>query len=183
VGNDKPSGKRHRPIVGALIKLYRQRLGTIAWLEGPPKSMSRSWRGGDDFAGNESARLEQAEELKRDLHHILHVINIYLPQWDPATVRPIRPKSAWEARPPGGWTRAAMATLRECCEPLTIADIVAAICERHDIELATVAERARVHTAVNNGLKRTHDRQLEAIGGEPMHWWLKTRPRPSESNF
>lgn len=166
---------RFPQLVAALTKLYRRYLGELLWLEAPPKSMNRKWRGGREFLEDAPTRAARADHIREALPHIAFVIGIYEPTWHAASAEPIQPSVSHSARPrpPTGWTGAALAVLKDSDEALTIAEIVAVICERYDIDISTVAERQRCHTAVNNPLMRRHRHLLVCHDTTPARWSLR----------
>jgi hypothetical protein len=170
------SPRKHNPIAAALKRLYRRLLGELAWIEEPPKTMARKSRDRDKFEAAQPARTVRACEIREDLPHVAHVVRLYDPTWDPTTAKPIRPHARHAAtpKPKGGWALATLAALRETDDDLTVAEIVMAICDRHDIENKSVSDRQRCHTAVNNALV-TKRRQgfVEKLDGRPSRWSLK----------
>jgi hypothetical protein len=176
VTGNSPSPGRHDPIGGALKGLYRRRLGMLQWIEAPPKTMDRASRDGDAFRAAAPGRAAEAEKIKEDLPHIAYVVRLYDPTWDPASAKPIRPHTKHRAtpKPRGGWALAMLTVLRGTHEPLTVTEIVEAICDQHDIINETVSDRQRCHTAVTGAL-RTRSRQGLVIkhDGRPVRWSLK----------
>ena len=170
-----PVPEKNKIARGALKKLYQRYLGELARIEAPPKSMNRKWRGRDEYLEAAPARAARADQIREALPHLAYVIRIFDPTWDPLTAKPIQPSRRHDDRPrPSiGWSRAALMVLREADEPLTIAEIVSVICDRYDIDISTVEESQRCHTAVNNPLMATYKHQLVANGGQPARWSLK----------
>ena len=157
-----------------LEKLYRTLLGERERIVKPPKRVRRleADRVADD-AGAEQ-RASRLKEIDEALPHIAFVLKLYRPEWLESDVRPIRPKADWSNLPPNGWSAAAVDVLRETNEPLTIAEIVALVGDRYDVDLSTVPLRQRAHTSVNHGLKRSFGHLLRRHGGRPERFTLES---------
>lgn len=155
-----------------LIKLYRRLLGELNWIEAPPKTMERAWRGGRAFKEGALERAERAIEIREHLVHIAYVIRLYIPDWDSATAEPIRPHSKQSVAPPGGWGEATLDVLRETEEPLAISEIIAAICERYEIDYSSVKLREQYRPVINGVLKRLSG-VVVADESEPRRWALR----------
>ncbi|HEX3918685.1 MAG TPA: hypothetical protein VHW60_15215 [Caulobacteraceae bacterium] len=126
----------------------------MADIENPAKSKTRAWRGRDRFLAEADQRAARAEEIKLGLPQIEFVIRIYDPDWDRSTAKIVKPHNQTDKNPHGTWTATALDILREADRPLTIAEIVQQSCEVLDETLASVSERQRRHTAINNTLRR-----------------------------
>jgi len=161
-------------LVQGLQKIYGRLLGELQWIEAPPRTMNRPSRSRDAFNAEKPIRLARATEIKEQLPHLVYVIHMLAPDWRPEDAKIVRPSKGWSNAPPGGWIGAAMAVLNAATHYITIADIVEEVTRRYDIDTSYVAVRQRLHTAINNSLKRRRD-ILESDGGKPEAWALKTK--------
>ena len=158
----------------ALQAYYGRLLGELSWIEAPPKTMNRRSRRRDEFEASEPERLARAERIRDDLPHVLHVIRMLEPEWQPEAAKAVRPSKGWKQAPPGGWIGAARRVLQEAEAFLTIADIVEEVAAIYDIDISDVADRQALHTAINNSLMRRRD-ILVSDGGSPAAWALASK--------
>lgn len=161
-------------LLSALTTKYRELLGELAWIENPPKRMQRAAERERHEAGA-AMRAARADQIKEALPHLAHVIRMYDPEWDAAAVLPIRPKAKKAGLPPQGIPAAVFDVLRDNLgRRLTVAEIVDAIADKHDLDVSTVSARQKLHTAVNHRLVYDVTGQVLRDGGRPRRWWLRT---------
>lgn len=154
--------------------MYGKLLGELRSIEVPTKRTN--WRIVTEraYAEGKPERDRRKAAILEALGHIAYVARLLDPKWDAEQVKPIRPHSTHAPKPPSGWRGAAFEVLRRADEPLTIREIVDQIGDRYHIDLSTVAERQRIHTAVTNGLKRASG-ELTVTPDQPNRYSLKMR--------
>ncbi len=141
--------------------LYGRWVGELDWIENPPKSMRRKWRGRDAFLEGADDRARRAEQIKDALPHILYVIRLLDPDWGPEMAKPVRPRKAPMPAPPLGWAEAALNVLRDAADYLSVSEIVDEIAERHDeVDLSVVGARQNAQIAVSATLLKSYRRLL-----------------------
>lgn len=164
------------------LKLFYGRwAGELAWIENPPKSMGRKWRGRDEFAAAAAEREQRAEAIREALPHILYVIQLVDPAWRAEMAKLVRPHRQREPAPPVGWPEATMMVLRGATDYMQVTQIVDEIANTYDeVDLTPVGARTKAALAVSGSLLRTY-RHLLIEDPEGGGWALTSRV-PSFSN-
>lgn len=162
-----------KQLIAQLNGLYGRTAGELLWLETPPKSMNRAWRGRDAFEAESELRAERLA-LLRDLVPQIEAVLRYLDaDWSPADAKIVKPHRSQKGKVPSvGWTEAAFEVLRQSAEPLSIAEIASLVCQHYDISFETVAQTQRAHTAINNALVNRNRHLLISDDGAPARWRL-----------
>lgn len=173
----KNSGKQ---LTSHLKRLYGRLGGELHWIENPPKLRQKKWRGGEAFAAEAGERETRAKEIREALPHIVYVIQMFDPEWDPDQEKLIRPLRRGPNRPPQGWADAAYDVLRETGEWLTVREILDHVAERHDLSIDDGPAHVQAYGAINAALQRAQQ-GLVNDGGLPPRWALKSRQRGNES--
>lgn len=155
----------------ALKAEYGRLLGRLRWLEKPPKTMSRKWRGGQAFQAQEPLRREEAARLTEALLHLGYVIRLAEADWDDATVKIVRPNSGWSRAASRSFVEEAWRVLDDEVHYITMSEIADEVAGRLSISMDDVASRQRLHTTINNGLMARRD-LLHDDGGTPRAWAL-----------
>ena len=155
--------------------IYGRLVGEVKGIENPPRSMDRAWRGREAFQAATSEREARAERIKAALPHMEQVIRLFDPDWRPEMAKVVKPSRPKLPGPEGGWVTAAMEVLHDADAYLSGAEIVEEIARRHDLDISTVAQRQRAHTAVTGPLNRQHSHLLDRNGREPTLFALKSR--------
>ena len=169
----KNSGKQ---LTSHLKRLYGRLGGELRWIENPPKLRQKKWRGGEAFAAEAAERETRAEEIREALPHIVFVIQMFDPEWDPDQEKLIRPLRRGPNRPPHGWADAAYDVLRENGDWLTVREMLDRVVERHDLSVDDGPAYVQAYGAINAALQRAK-RGLVNDGGQPPRWALKARQR------
>lgn len=154
-----------------LTRVYAKLLGERSRIDNPPRRVTRLIPDRQAFDNEAPERALRREEIEVSLLHLRHVIKMLDPEWSSSDVVPIKPNAGRGRRPPGGWIGAALDCLREAGTPMTVAEIVTWIAEKHDFDVSTVEFRQKYHTAVNNSLMRFRDNLIE-LKGYPTKWAL-----------
>lgn len=160
-------------VLSGLKRLHRKLLGELEHLRKPPNGRVVLIPTMEELQARQNERRQRAAQISTDLMHVEHVILMLEPEWEPHFSKPIRPRRVREGLPPQGFVGSALNILRESPGPLTIAEIVAIMAERYDLDITTVAQRQRIHTAVNNPLMGAYRDALVCHGGKPMRWSLR----------
>lgn len=155
-----------------LQRHYAKMLGELAWLDAPPKRLTRLLPDRQRFEAERPVRDARRAAIIEALPHLAYVIRMFAPDWDETSVKPIRPRAAKSGLPPQGISGAAIDILREAEQPLSIAEIVVRIADKHDLEVDSVGQRQKYHTAVNNALKSTFRDVIAKVDGYPERWFL-----------
>lgn len=155
------------------MRHYAKLVGELGWLDNPPKRLTRLLPDQERFEAEQPARQARREAVLEALPHLEYVIRMFEPEWDRAAVKPIRPRAPKSGLPPQGISGAAIDILREADQPLSIAEIVSRMADRHDLEIDTVAQRQKYHTAVNNTLKSTFRDAIAKVEGYPERWFVR----------
>jgi hypothetical protein len=108
------------------------------------------------------------------LPHIVYVIQMFEPDWNPEQEKLIRPHRRGPNRPPHGWADAAFDVLREDGDWLTVREMLDRIVERHDLSVDDGPAHVQAYGAINAALQRAQ-RGLVNDGGQPPRWALKAR--------
>ena len=172
----KNSGKQ---LTSHLRQLYARLGGELRWIENPPKLRQKKWRGGEAFAAEAGGRETRAEEIREALPHIVYVIQMFDPEWDPAREKLIRPLRRGPNRPPHGWADAAYDVLRETGDWLTVREMLDRVVERHDLSVDDGPAYVQAYGAINAALQRAQ-RGLVNDGAQPPRWALKSRQSGNE---
>lgn len=167
----KNSGKQ---LTGHLKTLYARLGGELRWIENPPKLRQRKWRGGDAFVAQAGEREARAEDIRQALPHVIYVIQMFEPDWDPEQEELIRPLRRGPNRPPQGWADAAFDVLRGADDWLTVREMLDRIVERHDLSIDDGPAHVQAYGAINAALQRA-TRGLVNDGGQPPRWALRSR--------
>ncbi len=157
----------------ALKRYYARLLGRRQRLLAPPKYETRLVPDRERYAVEEPERLREIEQITADLPHVEYVIRMLDPKWDEKDVKPIRPHNRGPAPLPSTTIAgAAMDALRETGQPLTMGEITRLVAERYDVDISTSDTYQRLHTAVNNGLKKIFSTHIKSVGGSPERFIL-----------
>lgn len=161
-------------LLGHLKTVYARLGGELRWIENPPKLRTKKWRGGEAFAAEAGDREARAEQLREAIPHIVYVIRMFEPEWNPEQQKLIRPLRRGPNRPPHGWADAAFDVLREADDWLTVRDMLDQIVERHDLKVDDGPAHVQAYGAINAALQRA-TRGLVNDGGQPPRWALRSR--------
>lgn len=167
----KNSGKQ---LTTHLKSLYARLGGELRWIENPPKLRQKNWRGGQAFAAEAAEREARAEEIRTALPHVVYVIQMFEPEWDPGQEKLIRPLRRGPNRPPPGWADAAYEVLREADDWLTVREMLDLVVERYDLKVDDGPAYVQAYGAINAALQRAKQ-GLVNDGGEPPRWSLRSR--------
>ena len=172
----KSTGKQ---LTAHLKRLYGRMGGELHWIENPPKLRQKNWRGGEAFAAEAGERQARAEDIRTAIPHIVYVIQMFEPDWNPEQEKLIRPLRRGPNRPPHGWADAAFDVLREDGEWLTVREMLDRIVERHDLSVDDGPAYVLAYGAINAALQRAQ-RGLVNDGAQPPRWALKSRQSGNE---
>ncbi len=160
---------------GQLKLFYGYLAGELMYIEKPPKSMDRKWRGREAFQAQAEARRERADRLQEALPQLLHVIQFLDPEWLPEMAKLVAPYKDRGAAPPVGWVEAAFSVLREADRHLSIGEVVKEIADRYDeVDLTPVGARQKAALAVSASLLDTY-RHLLVEHPDGRKWALAGR--------
>lgn len=152
-------------LVHQLKGFYGRWAGELRYIENPPKSMGRKWRGRDAFEAAADERLQRAEHLREALPHIEYVIRLIEPEWRPEMAKLVRPSRGMGQRPPIGWAEAGLNVLEEATGYMTVGEMVEEIADRYDeVDLAPVGARQNAAIALSATLLRTYRHLLVSDG-------------------
>ena len=112
--------------------------------------------------------------IRQALPHVIYVIQMFEPDWDPEQEKLIRPLRRGPNRPPHGWADAAFDVLRDADDWLTVREMLDRIVERHDLSIDDGPAHVQAYGAINAALQRA-TRGLVNDGGQPPRWALRSR--------
>jgi hypothetical protein len=120
----------------------------------------------------------QAAQLRLDLDHIEHVIRLFQQDWraDNATIAPRKP-SRWQKR--GQGIQTALAVLRDASEPMTVREIVLAVCDRLGQPVPTKDELRLQVSTIGARITQSEGKSVFRHSGKPCRWSIK---QPAASN-
>jgi hypothetical protein len=127
-----------------------------------------------DLGGQIQANKAEAARLAEAMQHVEAVIRLFNPDFN---VRAISARRRQQTNPwfrRGTLFRAALDVLRAAKEPLTVAEVTAAVLTARGITDATERQRRGVEAGIRSCLETNAGKTVQRAGeGHPMRWSVK----------
>jgi hypothetical protein len=156
------------PVISALERKYAYLLGEFETVERLVEGAE-----GVEAVREATARCDaRKEEINELLGSLETVIWLFEPNWDPASVKPVRQKQKFGEH--GEIIQAAVRVLRDAAQPLTTVEIAKRVVVSLRLEPSGV-EIERLDHAISSALVARSDRMFQIASENPNRWILMPR--------